>query len=64
MTLKELDIKLTVDVTGNEERAINNLINDIKNIFIGHCWSEQHCSEKKQDKNYAYRVNEIELKKI
>lgn len=44
MTLKELDIKLTMDITGNEERAIDNLITDIKNHFIGHCWSEQYYS--------------------
>jgi len=60
MSLKELNIKLTMDVTGNEERAIDNLMADIKNNFIGHCWSEQHYLEENQDKNYAYLVNDIE----
>ena len=63
MSLKELNIKLTMDVTGNEERAIDNLITDIKNHFIGHYWSEQYYLEEQQDRNYAYRVNDIELRK-
>ena len=59
MSLKKLNFTLLIDITGNEERAKEEIITDLKNHFRGKCGSEQYFTDHEGDKNYAYRITEV-----